>query len=612
MKHIIVGTAGHIDHGKTALIEAMNGYNGDELKEEKEKGITIDLSFSNITDKNTNIAFIDVPGHEKLVKNMISGAFGFDICLFVVDVNEGLMPQSIEHLEVLSFLGVKDIIIALSKCDLSTDTLIANREKEILDFLKNYPNINLVKIFRTSIHDQKSIDNLKEYLFTLKGKDETKENEIFRYYIDRVFSVKGFGEVVTGTVLSGFVEKNQKIYVCELAKEIVVKNIQVHKESRNIATKHQRVALNLDITHGKLKKGYLLSNKGYLRGFNTIDIFIETIDKHTISNNQNVNFLYGTKNLSAKINLYSDKKINGGYYAKATLNEKAYLLHRDKFILLLNNWVVGGGIVLDPISDPIKKSKKLPILRHLYNKEYKEAFLEFCQNHKKGFGLISSLQRFALNHEKALSIAKELDNIFIDEKALVLYPKATQDIIKNKINEIYTKNSYALLSPTALKLRIKWASEDFIKECLDYFVSNGFLEIEKNIYKRKDIGKVDIDKELEKRVVSILENSGFTPPAPYNLYDDLDIDRKLGDQIFKKLTSSKKIVRIAHNLFITAANLSKILSMQKEIIKKDGYIDIKNFRQRLNLSRKYLIGYLEYLDKLSEIKKEGNRRYLIG
>ncbi len=612
MNHIIVGTAGHIDHGKTALIEAMNGYNGDELEEEREKGITIDLSFSNITDNKTNIAFIDVPGHEKLVKNMISGAFGFDVSLFVIDVNEGIMPQTVEHLEVLNFLGVKDIIVALSKCDLSTDNQIANREKEIVEFLKNYPDINLIKIFRTSIHDQDSIDRLKEYLFTLKGKDGAKEDEIFRYYIDRVFSVKGFGEVVTGTVLSGSIEKGQRAYVCELGKEVAVKNIQVHKEPQTIANKHQRAALNLDIAHGKLKKGYLLSNKGYLRGFDTIDIFIKTTDKFTLSNNQNVNFLYGTKSLSAKINLYNDKEMDGGYYAKATLNEKAYLLHRDKFILLLNNWVIGGGIVLDPISDPIKKSKKLPILRYLHNKEYKEAFLEFCNNHKKGFGLISSLQRFALSHEEALSIAKELDDIFVDEKALVLYPKTTQDIIKNRIKEIYTKNSYALLSPAALKLRIKWASEDFVKECLDDFVSSGFLEIKKNIYKRKDIGEIDIDKELEKRVVLILENSGFTPPAPYNLYDDLDIDRKLGDQIFKKLTASKKIVRIAHNLFITASNLSKILSIQKEIIKKEGYIDIKNFRQNLNLSRKYLIGYLEYLDKLSEIKKEGNRRYLIG
>jgi len=612
LNHIIVGTAGHIDHGKTALIEAMNGYNGDELEEEREKGITIDLSFSNITDNKTNIAFIDVPGHEKLVKNMISGAFGFDVSLFVIDVNEGIMPQTVEHLEVLNFLGVKDIIVALSKCDLSTDNQIANREKEIVEFLKNYPDINLIKIFRTSIHDQDSIDRLKEYLFTLKGKDGAKEDEIFRYYIDRVFSVKGFGEVVTGTVLSGSIEKGQRAYVCELGKEVAVKNIQVHKEPQTIANKHQRAALNLDIAHGKLKKGYLLSNKGYLRGFDTIDIFIKTTDKFTLSNNQNVNFLYGTKSLSAKINLYNDKEMDGGYYAKATLNEKAYLLHRDKFILLLNNWVIGGGIVLDPISDPIKKSKKLPILRYLHNKEYKEAFLEFCNNHKKGFGLISSLQRFALSHEEALSIAKELDDIFVDEKALVLYPKTTQDIIKNRIKEIYTKNSYALLSPAALKLRIKWASEDFVKECLDDFVSSGFLEIKKNIYKRKDIGEIDIDKELEKRVVLILENSGFTPPAPYNLYDDLDIDRKLGDQIFKKLTASKKIVRIAHNLFITASNLSKILSIQKEIIKKEGYIDIKNFRQNLNLSRKYLIGYLEYLDKLSEIKKEGNRRYLIG
>ncbi len=610
MKNIIIGTAGHIDHGKTALIEAMNGYNGDELEEEKKKGITIDLSFSNMKKGDTNIAFIDVPGHEKLIKNMISGAFGFDVCLFVIDVNEGLMPQTIEHLEVLNFLDHGKIIIALSKCDLSTKMLVEKREKEIKEFVGKYKNIKILKIFHTSIKDKESIENLKEYLFDLKIEKEDHKENFFRYYIDRIFSLKGFGEIATGTVINGEIQKDKKVYVCELDKDIVVKNIQVHSKDTLVASKHQRAAINLNIPHGKLKKGYLLTNRGYFRGFDNIDIFIKCREGYDIKHNQILQFLCGAKNLPSKITIYSKEK--DGYFAKASFKEKVYLMHNDKIILLLNNEVVAGGIVLNPINDPIKKSKKITILRNLYNKKYDEAFLELCNNHKKGFGLISSLQRFAISHEEALGIANKLDGIYVDEKELVIYPQTTKKIIENIIKEIYTKNPYALLSASSIKLRIKWASESFIKDSLEIFVKNGFLKLENGLYKRVDLADKDIEKELEKKIFAIMENSSFNPPAPYNLYDSLDIDRKLGDTIFKKLTKSKKIVRITHNLFITSSNLSKIISIQKEIIKKEGYIEIKNFKNHLQLSRKYLIGYLEYLDRLNEIKKEGNKRFIVG
>ena len=607
LKHIIIGTAGHIDHGKTALIEALTGYNGDELEEEKQRGITIDLSFSNMQKGDKNIAFIDVPGHKKLIKNMISGAFGFDLCLFAVAANEGIMPQTIEHLEVLNFLGVKDILFVITKCDLVDENSIHQRKKEIKELLKNYPDINLFDIKKVSIKDKQSIDKLKEYLFSLKRDKEQVIEKFFRYYIDRVFSVKGFGEVVTGTVLNGNVKIDDKVLVSELGMEINIKNIQVHSQNVQIASKHQRAALNLNIPHGKLKKGYLLTTKGYFRGFNAIEAFIKSSLDKKLQHNLKVQFISGAKSISAKIHLY-DAKIDGGKLAKITFEDKMYLMHGDSFIILHNGSLLGGGVVLDPLNDPIKKSKKIPILLALLKKDYKQAFSLLTQNHKKGFGLVSSIQRFGKTHEEALKIAKTIEDIFIDEKELVLYPLSTKEILKQEIKNIYEKNPYAMLSPSSIALRTKWASYSFIEDTLKEFVKNGFLEIVNNIYKRVDIGDIDFEKELSLRVLQILENEGFTPTAPYNLYDRLDIDRKLGDKTLKKLTSSKKVVRIAHNLFITSSNLSKIVALQKEIIKNEGYIDIKNFREKLNLSRKYLIGYLEYLDKFDDIKREGNKR----
>ncbi len=611
MNHIIVGTAGHIDHGKTALVESLTGYNGDELKEEKERGMTIDLSFSNLTDGETNVAFIDVPGHEKLIKNMISGAFGFDVSLFVIDANEGIMPQTIEHLEVLNFLDINDVIIVLSKCDLVSKDTIKKRKNEIQEYLKKYKNLNLLKILDTSIKDEKSIIKLKDFLLNLRLNKEKSIDSFFRYYIDRVFTAKGFGEVTTGTVLNGSIQKNEKVYVCETNQNIMVKNIQIHGQTCEKANKHQRAALNLNIPHGKLKKGYLLSNKGYFRGFKSIDIFVKNSENNTIKHNSSVLFLYGAKSINAKLSLYSEEKISGGYLVKATFKEKVYIMHNDRFILLANNHILAGGIVLDSINDPIKKNKKIPLLKALLKKDYVEAFSILVNNHKRGFGLVSSIQRFSLSHDEAMSIADKMDGVFTDKKALVVYPESSKVYIKDTILNIYEKNPYAFLSPNSLMLRMKWASESLIKIVLDTLVETDYLEIKKNIYKRVDIDDANIEKEVQKKIEDILENSNFTPPAPYNIYDDLDIDRKMGDNILKKLTASKKVVRIAHNLFVSSKNLSKVLSIQKEIIQKEGYIDVVLFKNKLSLSRKYAIGYLEYLDKLDEIRKDGNKRYLI-
>ncbi|MBR6952545.1 MAG: GTP-binding protein, partial [Campylobacter sp.] len=170
MQTVIIGTSGHIDHGKTALIRALNGFEGDELQDEKERGITINLSFSNLKGGENNIAFIDVPGHENLVKTMISGAYGFDVCMLVVSCDDGLMPQSKEHIAILSLLGIKSIILCITKCDLC-DTARANEVlKECENFIKNFSNLQILNSFFLSIKDQNSINELKNYLFTLNPK----------------------------------------------------------------------------------------------------------------------------------------------------------------------------------------------------------------------------------------------------------------------------------------------------------------------------------------------------------------------------------------------------------------------------------------------------------
>ncbi len=610
MRHIIVGTAGHVDHGKTALIRAMNGFEGDSTKEEKARGITIDLSFSNIQNKDTNIAFIDVPGHEKLVKNMIAGAFGFDAALVVIDINEGIMPQTAEHLEILNLLGVSNIIIAMTKTDLANAEQIAARSIKIKEYLSRFEHLRLLDIVPVSIYDPSSIDKLKEALFTLPLV-ERKSDGLFRYYIDRSFTIAGAGTIVTGTVLDGSVHIGDKLVVAELGKTVQVRNIQVHEQDVESATSSQRAALNLQSNKLLLQKGQLLTRKGFIRGFGTIDVWIEAISDHEIRHNTTVQFFVGTKQIEARVLLYNNQESIQSGFARVKFAQKNFMIFDEPFVISLSGRVIAGGRVLNPIDDPMKKRLKLPLLEALKVKDFKKAFDILVSTHKRGFGLISSYQRFGMSHDQAISVARELEGVFVDEKDLVVYPAAIKDELRNKIEEIYAKNQHALLSASSISERIKWASQSLTQTILDEMVDEGKLQLTGGVYKNANIVIDDIDALITDAIYDRLIQGGITPEAPYNIYDSLDIDRKMGDKALKRLTKARKVVRLAHNLFVIAEELSRMLATMKEIIRTDGYIDISNFKTRFpDLSRKYLISYLEYLDRQAGIQKEGNRRRL--
>ncbi|MGJ0313054.1 selenocysteine-specific translation elongation factor [Aliarcobacter cryaerophilus] len=606
MSNIIIGTAGHIDHGKTALIRALNGFEGDSTNEEKQRGITIDLSFSNLTRAERNIAFIDVPGHEKLIKNMIAGAFGFDYVMLVVSAKESLMPQTIEHIEILSLLGIKNLILVITKKDLVDEKMLKEQEKKIVEFLNEFEfNIKFIKA--VSIYDEKSIEDLKNTLFTISNSTKNEEN-FFRFYVDRVFSVKGSGTVVTGTVLGKKIELEEKVFIPHLQKETKIKNIQVHNQNAIEANISSRAALNLSsVDINSLQRGDIITKKGFLRGFDTIDISFKCLKNKKLNHNQTYTLFIGAKKIDAKVLLFDSLTSLEDGFATLKMDEKIFTVFGEKVILRSANDTICGGVILNPIYDPMNKNQKRDLLKNLYKKDFKNAFKILLEAHKRGLGVVSSTQRFALSHDESLEFANSLEDVFVDKKELVIYPIKTKDEIVEFIKNIYIKNSYALLSSSSINLRVPWASIEFINSALDDLVQNGFLVKEGQLYKNANI-KEDITKELENIFLERLKSEDITPTAPYNIYDDLDIDRKLGDDILKSLTAKKDVIRLQHNLFIHSQSLNKIIKSMREIIKQDGFIEIFNFKQRFDLSRKYLVCYLDYLDNFSDIKKVENRR----
>ncbi len=611
MHYIIVGTAGHVDHGKTALITALTGFEGDTLEEEKRRGITINLSFSSMHNETTNVAFIDVPGHEKLLKNMIAGAFGFDASLVVVDAIEGMMPQTKEHLEILNLLHVNNVIVALTKKDLASKELIEQREWEVKEHFKTLHNLHLISIIPVSIYEPESIKTLQDALYALPYIPK-KSNGLFRYYVDRSFSIAGAGTVVTGTVLDGSIKVGEKLLAPEIDKEFTIRNLQVHDQDVDEAFSSQRTAINIQSAQkASFEKGLLLCKKGFIRGFDVADVWLESIGGHTLKHNSKVNLFVGTKQVEARILFYESESTLDRGFAKLQFNHKLFLVYGEPFIICTSGRTIGGGHIVNPINDPMKKRVKLELLKALESKDYKSAFTLLVEMHKHGFGLISSNQRFGLNHDEAMSIANEMEDIFVDEKGLVLYPMFIQHELETIIKAIYAKNAYALLSANSISLKLKWASVALVEHVLQKLCDEGMLDFAGGVYKNAQIDIDNIETLIEDKVYETLLKAEFTPDAPYNIYDELDLDRKMGDEALKNLTRAKKVVRLEHNLFVTTIALSAMIAHIRDIMRKENGIDIKSFREHFDMSRKYLVAYLDYLDNFEDIKKEDNRRVFV-
>ena len=590
---LIIGTAGHIDHGKTSLIKALNGFEGDTLKEEQERQITLSLSFSSLEKEGKKLSFIDTPGHKDLLKTMISGAFALNACLFVVDINEGLKAQSLEHLSVLELLGVKDLILVLNKCDLCED--IDAKTKEITTQLSLKP----LKIFHTSVRSNLGIESLKNYLFSLQEK-ESKE-AIFRFYIDRVFSLKGVGTIVTGSLNEGEIALKEKIICLDTQKELIVKNIQNHDSNLNAIKAPARVALSLNCDYKNLQKGFLLSKKGFFKPFLQIKAYMKAPNL----THQNYVFCVGTKQLEAKIHILKELKI-GEYYTEIRFKKPMYLCFDERFILLENGRVKGGGVVLNPVSEPLNKELKLKLLDLLLNKDFLNAFDLLKNAHKKGFGLLSSYQRFKLNHTQALNVANNLQNAFIDEKNYNIYDTSSINLLQNSIHKILAKNPYAMLSAHSLALRNAWASETF---CAFVLQNMPNLDFKEGIFFKKGAEFEKLQEKNSNALYEKIKAQALQVEAPYNLYESLELDRKSGDLMLKKLTKEGLVVRLAHNLFIDKATL---LNFKEELLNllKNISLDVQTMKTRFHFSRKYAIAYLEYLDLDERIIKKDEKRFL--
>ena len=626
MKEIIIGLSGHIDHGKTSLIKSLTNKFSGTLKEDENRGMTIDLGVAFL---DNNITLIDVPGHEDFIKNMMSGIHSIDIGLLVIAADDGIMPQTIEHFNILKLLNISDLIIVINKIDLVDSEIIDIIKLEILDLIKDtkYEKSNILE---ASTLNNIGIDKLKDLLMEKSQIIPNKLNRgAFRLPIDRFFSIKGFGTVVTGTVMSGSAKIGDELYIQPINKSVKIRGLNSHNSSLKSVFIGQRAAINIqNIDINNIKRGFQIVSKNFFMPLKSIITKINILNekKFFIKKNQRIRIHLGTSEVIGKIFLFNQKKINQNQTSIVLINFEKPIIgsYKDKFIIRHYSpvYTIGGGeIILS--SQKHNFGKKLTDIATIIEKlnniddDYIETIISIY-NHNPI--LLDDLCYQLGYHEKnLLELLESYKNIIIItylNKKWVLTNnqlKSIKDLIINFINDFFIKNPYE----TSINRKIINNQLDIQIDLIDYLLIQLFKE--KKI-KKQDSGwtisnyQINLsneEQELKNMILDILDNEIFNTSSVEELGLKCKIsDSKLIINILKICESEKLIIRINQNLFITSSNINILKNKLVNFFKTKNTINVSEFKNLINSSRKYAIPILEYLDKIKFTYRDNNERKL--
>lgn len=570
-------TAGHINHGKTTLVKQLTGIDTDRLKEEKERGISIELGFAKyIIDKQNYASFIDSPGHENFIKNMIAGAFAVDLVILVIAANEGIKEQTVEHLEIIKSLDVKNLIVVHNKIDLIKDDEISSKKSYISEFLKKF-GFNQIEIIDVSIEKNIGIETLKKLINSKILSNKNENIKPARLYVDRIFSLKGKGTIVTGTVLGNKISKNLNLKIYPNNKEIKIKSLESFNQNVEEISPGSRCAVNIqNLDKEDIKKGTIIAEEGYV-SFSDF-VYGKINYSKDFKNNSEVIFHTGTSRVIGKI-----YKMPQSNLVKITLKKKIHLITGDRFILRNNIGTVGGGKIIFP-----NKLKNEEIIKEL----------DKNLSHK-----ISSLVKI----EKKISIEKLM--IYTGELSLELVNnyKKSDFIIYDKKNSLLIDKEYLKLQSNAFyKKLILFHKENSLSQGISVSFINENIEnqsiinlLEKNNYievKQGYIRKFGFEPKPNKIQLNIINNFlKSINQNPYNPPTDMHPD----ENIIKYLLSKNVVVQSSNNVIYSKKSYDELTNKILTIKKQYGEININIIRDELRLSRKYC---LSILDKMEEEK----------
>ena len=626
MKNVILGTAGHIDHGKTTLIKALTGRETDNLKEEKQRGISINLGFTYFDlPSKKRVGIVDVPGHEKFIKNMLAGACGIDIVLLVIAADEGVMPQTIEHLDILNYLDVKKGIIVLTKCDLVDEEFIELvkddvREKTKGLFIEGAPIVEVDSVSRRGLDELvQKIDEISEDI------EEKKTDAPSRMSIDRVFSLKGFGTIVTGTLIEGKISVDDEMTIYPSEKKVKVRNLQVHGCDVKTAYAGQRTAINLsNIKVSEIQRGDVIAQTGSVEESMMIDVNISLVEhcKKSLKHWDRIRIFHGTKQILCRIVPLNEDEIQYGEsgYAQLRLEEKIVAKKGDRFIIRSYSPMdtIGGGVIIDtaPKKHKIYDESVIEALKIKEKGELKDILEEDLKLNLSNYITLKELVSYTGEKEEYV---KEGLNALIDENKVFCVNKYYLHIshyqkLKERVIDILTKyhKQYRLRNGILKEeLRSKVDNSLKVKDMdviLNKMVEEKDIKVQDNLVSNYDFEvefnqkQLSIKKEIEEKSRKNGLNSLMTK-------DDICNKNKFYEEVLEALTG-ETIQKLDDAYYIDKKVYENVKKDLLEYLNKNKEITVAQFRDITKSNRKISIVMLEHFDRNRITKRVEDKRIL--
>ncbi|MEJ5347711.1 MAG: selenocysteine-specific translation elongation factor [Desulfosoma sp.] len=621
MHQVVLGTAGHIDHGKTSLIRALTGIDTDRLKEEKRRGITIELGFAYLDlPDGTRLGIVDVPGHERFVKHMVAGATGIDLVALVIAADEGVMPQTREHLEICQLLRVKEGLVVLTKIDLVDDgEWVDMVEEDIRDFLKG-TFLEKAPIVRVSAVTGEGLDTLKQVLFQMVPKVPARSTSgPFRMSIDRVFTMKGFGTVVTGTSLSGTLHVGDPVTVYPSGISTKVRGLQVHNQEVQVAFPGQRTAINLQgVEREALQRGEVVATPDSLLSSYMLDVSLELLPEipQPIKDRQKIRFHTGTTETVATLVLLDREQLAPGEktYAQVRLDRPLAVLRGDRYVLRSYSPIrtLGGGAVLHPVPKKHKGKDKPLAAQALRTLEDGEAS-EVLRWHLRDAGWLGvsekELQIRANLFGKSFSEALET---LLSRKKAVLYDRenrrfidpeslaSLQADIKTILETYHAKNP---LKPGMPKEEIPAQTDRPVDPKLLHYVlrrlgEEGTVVLEKE-WVRLASHKGDLsaeEKAIQEHMEKTYREAGLQPPFFKDVSSRLPGTSRQHKDVLDWMLNQGRLIKVKEDLFFHAEAIADLQDKLVAFLQQHGEISAAQFKEMTQASRKYTIPLLEYFD----------------
>ncbi len=632
MKSIIIGTAGHIDHGKTALVKALTGIDADRLEEEKRRGITIDLGFAHVdlqsaVGETLHIGFVDVPGHERFVRNMLAGVGGIDLVLLVIAADEAIKPQTREHFDILRLIGVKRGITVLTKSDaVDRETLDVVR-LEVEEFLRGtFMESPSAPIVAVSSLTGTGLDELKRAIVTSAAHVEPRDSQaLARLPTDRVFTMKGFGTVVTGTLVSGTIRKEEELEVFPTGRRVRVRGVQVHGKSSEIALAGQRTALNLTgASVEDLARGMTLAPPQTFVATRQADVKLQLLSSapRPLKSRARVHLHSMTMETIAEVRLQSKSQIAPGEseFARITLPGPNLLLPGDRFIIRQFSPVItiGGGVVLD--AAPKKRTAGIADFLNLLASGESEQILVARIARQD----VSGLSRRALLAETGWRLevidkvlAAPLKNgklVRIDD---ALLDGSAVDALKGRVveavEEFHKRNPLVGGIGREHLREEQGVPSEIFSTLLDALVRDRKLEIAGDLVRLPGRGVVMKNEEAEskKKIEDAFAAAGLRVPALQEVIAGLKVDKVRAQKIVTLLLRDKVLVKVSDELVFHRSALDEL---RRQILARkvqSPTIDVAGFKQLTGVSRKYAIPLLEYLDRERLTRRVGDARQIL-